>query len=207
MATLLIEPSTPRLVLRQWHNDDRAPFAALNADPVVMEHFPALLTREQSDAMVDRCVAQLHRDGFGLWAVDIKASGEFIGFVGLAVPTWESAFTPCTEVGWRLARSAWGHSYATEAANASLATAFGRLGLDELVSFTTTHNLRSQQVMERIGMKRDPAEDFDHPRVSDGPHRRHVLYRLSKGDWERARANDQLPAPSLGLAVGQPHRP
>lgn len=188
MATLLIEPSTPRLVLRQWHKGDRAPLAALNADPLVMEHFPALLTRDQSDAMADRCVRQLQRDGFGLWAVEIRASREFIGFVGLAMPTWESAFTPCTEIGWRLARSAWGHGYATEAANASLATAFGRLGLDEVVSFTTTHNLRSQRVMERIGMKRDPAEDFDHPRVADGPHRRHVLYRLSRGDWDRARA-------------------
>ena len=188
MATLLIEPSTSRLVLRQWHNDDRVPFAALNADPLVMEHFPALLTREQSDAMVDRCVAQLQREGFGLWAVEITVSGEFIGFVGLAVPTWESAFTPCIEVGWRLARSAWGRGYATEAANASLATAFGRLGRDEVVSFTTTRNLRSRQVMERIGMKRDPTEDFDHPRVAGGPHRRHVLYRLSRGDWDRARA-------------------
>jgi ribosomal-protein-alanine N-acetyltransferase len=185
---MLIEPPTPRLVLRQWHNGDRAPFAALNADPLVMEHFPASLTRDQSDAMADRCARQLQRDGYGLWAVEIRASGEFIGFVGLAVPAWESAFTPCTEVGWRLARSAWGHGYATEAANASVATAFGRLGLDEVVSFTTTRNQRSQRVMERIGMQRDPAEDFDHPRVADGPHRRHVLYRLSRDDWDRARA-------------------
>lgn len=127
MATL-IEPSTSRLLLRQWRESDRVPFAALNADQLVMEHFPVLLTSDQSDAMVDRCVEQLERDGYGLWAVEVSASGEFIGFVGLAVPTWEAAFTPCTEVGWRLARSAWGHGYAIEAANEALATAFGAVG-------------------------------------------------------------------------------
>lgn len=183
MATLLIEPSTSRLSLRQWREDDRGSFAALNADPVVMQHFPALLTRDQSDALADRCTERLRRDGFGLWAVEIRDSGQFIGFVGLAVPGWEAEFTPCTEIGWRLARSAWGHGYATEAANAALATAFGPARLDEVVSFTTTGNSRSRRVMQRLGMARDPAEDFDHPRISDGPLRRHVLYRLKGADW------------------------
>jgi len=185
MATPLIEPSTSRLVLRQWRESDRDPFATLNADPLVMEHFPVLLTHDQSDTMMDRCIVHLECDGYGLWAVEVRTSGEFIGFVGLAVPTWEAAFTPCTEIGWRLARSAWGYGYATEAANAALAMAFGVIGLDEVVSFTTTRNLRSQRVMQRIGMTRDPSEDFDHPLVADGPLRRHVLYRISRADWER----------------------
>jgi RimJ/RimL family protein N-acetyltransferase len=182
MAVHLVEPRTSRLVLRQWRQRDRAPFAALNADPSVMEYFPGPLDRGQSDALVDRCVERLRRDGYGLWAVEIRTSGEFIGFVGLAVPSWEAAFTPCTEIGWRLARSAWGHGYATEAARAALTTAFGPAGLDEVVSFTTTGNLRSQKVMQRLGMRRDPSEDFDHPQVTDGPFRRHVLYRLKSTD-------------------------
>jgi len=185
VVTRVIEPCTARLRLRQWRDDDRTPFAALNADPLVMHHFPDLLTRDQSDAMVDRCVAALERDGYGLWAVEVSASGEFIGFVGLAVPTWHASFAPRTEIGWRLTSSAWGHGYATEAAHAALATAFGLVGLDEVVSFTTIGNLPSQNVMQRIGMTRDPSEDFDHPRVADGPLRRHALYRISRADWQR----------------------
>jgi RimJ/RimL family protein N-acetyltransferase len=185
VATPLIEPSTSRLVLRQWEERDRAPFAELNADPLVMEHFPTVLTQDQSDRLMDRCAEKLQCDGHGLWAVEVRASGHFIGFVGLSAPAWEAQFTPCTEIGWRLARSGWGQGYATEAANAVLATAFGPLRLDEMVSFTTTDNLRSRQVMQRVGMMRDASEDFDHPRVPDGPLRRHVLYRLSRADWER----------------------
>ena len=158
MATQSIEPCTSRLVLRQWRQSDRAPFAALNADPCVMEHFPALLTRDESDAMVDRCVERIQGDGYSLWAVEVKTSGKFIGFVGLAVPTWEAAFTACTEIGWRLARSAWGQGYATEAANATLSKAFRAVGLDDVVSFTTTRNLRSQHVMQRIAMTPDPLD-------------------------------------------------
>jgi len=174
-----------------------------------MEHFPAPLTLEQSDTMVDRCVYRLQRDGYGLWALENRGSGEFIGFVGLAMPGWESAFTPCTEIGWRLARSAWGKGYAAEAAHASLAMAFGPLGLHEVVSFTSTHNHRSRRLMERLGMTRDPAEDFDHPQVTHGPQRRHVLYRLSRADWEARddnlstdpRFDHELTAPTLGLTT------
>lgn len=192
MATPLIEPSTPRLVLRQWEERDRAPFAALNADPLVMEHFPAVLTQDESDTLMNRCIEKLQSDGYGRWAVEVKTSGQFIGFVGLEMPTWEARFTPCTEIGWRLARSGWGHGYATEAANGVLARAFGALRLDEAVSFTTSGNARSRQVMQRIGMMRDASGDFDHPCVQDGPLRRHVLYRLGRADWEQ-----RLPNPSL----------
>lgn len=133
-----------------------------------------------------------------MWAVQIRTSGEFIGFVALAVPSWEAASTPCTEIGWRPARPARGHGYATEAANAALATAFGQLGPDELVSFTTTGNVRSQQVMARIGLTRDASEDFDHPLVADGPLRRHVLHRLRRADWQMRRP---LPPQPAGLAA------
>lgn len=200
----MIEPSTSRLVLRRWCEQDRAPFAALNADPLVMEHFPDLLTRDQSDEMMDRCVEQIRCDGYGLWAVEVRTSGEFIGFVGLANPSWDASFTPCTEVGWRLARSAWGYGYATEAAKAALATAFGPVGLDEVVSFTTIRNLRSQKVMKRIGMTRDPSADFDHPGVAAGPLRRHVLYRISRTSWKRREPRPVTPAPRLGLDVMTP---
>jgi RimJ/RimL family protein N-acetyltransferase len=164
---------TERLVLRQWRDEDRAPFAALNADPVVMEHFPSTMTREQSDAFVDFNIRTIRERGWGLWAVD--ADGTFIGFVGLNEPR----FMPGVEVGWRLARAAWGHGYATEAARAAVAFARDDLRLDEVVSFTATTNLRSQRVMQRLGMTHDPADDFDHPRVEDARLRRHVLYRLA----------------------------
>ena len=180
MAPLVpIERVTARLILRQWRDSDREPLAALNADPVVMEHFPAPLTRAESDAMVDLHTAGIDADGYGHWAVEVRDAGEFIGFVGLAQPSFEAAFTPCTEIGWRLARSAWGRGYATEAARAALDVAFGRVGLDEVLSWTFEGNLASRAVMERLGMTRDPADDFDHPRLPEGDRlRRHVLYRI-----------------------------
>jgi len=174
---------TRRLLLRGWRAGDLAPFAALNADPEVMRHFPAALTRAQSDALAGRLQERLARDGFGFWAVEVvvpdgPASG-FIGFVGLNRPTFTAAFTPCIEIGWRLARPAWGAGYASEAARAALSFAFRELALAEVVSFTATGNLRSRAVMERLGMTRDPAEDFDHPDLPPGqPLSRHVLYRL-----------------------------
>jgi len=169
---------TGRLVLRAWRDDDLAPFAALNADPEVMEHFPSTLTAEQSDQLVARIAAGFAQHGFGLWAVEATGTSPFIGFVGLAVPGFEAAFTPCVEIGWRLARGAWGHGYASEGARAVLRFAFEDRGLDEIVSFTAATNVRSQSVMHRIGMTHDPADDFDHPRIPAGERlRRHVLYR------------------------------
>jgi RimJ/RimL family protein N-acetyltransferase len=179
---------TERLLLRTWRRTDLAPFAALNRDPAVMEHFPSMRTRAESDALVRSFRRLWREDGHGPWAVERLEDGAFIGFVGLVTPRFEAHFTPAVEVGWRLAHSAWGHGYATEAGRAALAFGFERLQLDEIVSFTAPANARSRAVMERLGMTHDPADDFDHPRVPAGsPLRRHVLYRLRRADWERAR--------------------
>lgn len=177
----MTEFCTPRLQLRHWRDEDREPFAAMGADAEVMEHFPAALTRAESDAFVDRAGAQLEERGWGLWAVEELATGRFLGFTGLNVPGFEASFLPATEIGWRFRRDAWGRGLATEAARGALTVAFDDLELDELVSFTATTNTRSAAVMTRIGMTRDPAEDFDHPNVEEGsPLRRHVLYRLRR---------------------------
>lgn len=174
------ELRTERLVLRRaWTADDRDRFAALNADPEVMRHFPATLTREQSDDFVDRIEACFSERGYGLWAVDAPDLG-FIGFVGLWAATFDAPFTPAVEVGWRLARASWGHGYAPEAARAALADGFARLRPHEIVSFTWEGNTASRRVMEKIGLTRDPADDFDHPNLAAGHRlRRHVLYRVS----------------------------
>jgi len=175
------ELGTPRLRLRRWRETDREPFAALNADPLVMEHFPRPLTRDESDGLIEQIELGFDRCGFGLWAVQVRASGEFVGFTGLAAPSFEAHFTPAVEVGWRLARSAWGNGYATEAARAALDFGFDRHGLEEVVSMTAVGNARSRAVMERLGMSRDPADDFDHPRIAPGdPLRPHVLYRIAR---------------------------
>lgn len=166
---------TERLLLRPWRATDRDPFAALNADPTVMEFFPSTLTRADSDALADRAAATLDDQGWGLWAVEVKGGPDFIGFTGLAVPTFETDFTPCVEVGWRLAASQWGRGYAPEAARAAVHRGFHTLGLDEIVSFTSVVNHRSQRVMEKIGMTR--AGEFDHPALLHHPLTRHVLYR------------------------------
>jgi RimJ/RimL family protein N-acetyltransferase len=176
-----VELRTLRLLLRGWRPDDREAFAALNADPVTMEHFESPLTREESDAFVDRIEADLAELGWGLWAVEVEGAADFIGFVGLHPVRFDAHFTPAVEVGWRLDRAHWGHGYATEAARAAVAFGFGELGLHEIVSFTVPANRRSRAVMERLGMRRDPADDFDHPRVAAGhPLRRHVLYRRGR---------------------------
>ena len=171
--------TTPRLNLRLWRPSDLAPFAAINADQRVMEFYPDPLTREESDAVADRIQGGFTRHGFGLWALAIPGVAEFAGFVGLSVPRFEAEFTPCVEIGWRLAADFWGHGYATEAARAVLAYGFGTLGLNEIVSFTASQNVRSRAVMERIGMQRCPELDFEHPVLSKG-HRlsRHVFYRI-----------------------------
>jgi ribosomal-protein-alanine N-acetyltransferase len=174
------ELRTERLLLRRWREADRAPFAALNADPEVMAHFPEPLARAASDQMVDRIEAVFDRDGFGLWAVEVVATGRFIGFTGMNEVGFTAHFTPAVEVGWRLARAAWGHGYATEAARAALRFGFDTVGLAGVVSFTSTTNTRSQAVMRRLGMTHDPADDFDHPRIPERHRlRRHVLYRLT----------------------------
>lgn len=170
---------TERLLLRRWRDGDLEPFAALNADPEVMEHFPAPLTRAESDALVARTEAAFDEVGYGLWAVEVKAWGAFVGFTGLVRQTFPAHFTPAVEVGWRLARSAWGHGYATEAATAALGYGFDVVGLDEIVSMTAAINVRSQRVMQRIGMSRDEGDDFVHPNLpADSPLQPHVLYRL-----------------------------
>ena len=182
---------TSRLVLRPWRPEDRAPFAALNADPEVMRHFPAVLTRAESDAAADRFEEQLARQGFGIWAVEIPGVTPFAGSVGLWRPSFDAPFTPCVEIGWRLARAWWGHGYATEAARAVAAFAFKTLQLPEIVSFTVPANAASRRVMEKLGMTRDPAEDFDHPNLPVGHAlRRHVLYRLRRPLQLAARAVD-----------------
>jgi RimJ/RimL family protein N-acetyltransferase len=178
--TGLDELKTARLLLRRWREADQVPFAVLNADPMVMEYLPGKLTRPESDGLIARIEAGFEDHGYGLWALEVRATGEFVGFTGLAVPSFDAHFTPAVEVGWRLARSAWGNGYATEAGLASIAFGFRDAGLEEIVSLTSAANLRSRAVMTRIGMTRDPADDFDHPGLPEtDPLRPHVLYRIS----------------------------
>jgi RimJ/RimL family protein N-acetyltransferase len=175
------ELRTDRLRLRRWRAADGAPFAALNADPRVTAYLPGALSREESDALVARIEAHFDRYGFGLWAVEIRDGASFAGFLGLSVPCLEAHFTPCVEIGWRLAAEHWGRGYATEGARAVLALGFDVLGLEQIVSFTVPGNARSRRVMERIGMTCMPADDFDHPLLPDGhAFRRHVLYRIAR---------------------------
>jgi RimJ/RimL family protein N-acetyltransferase len=182
---------TERLLLRDWSDADAAPFAALNADPRVMEFFQAALSREGSDALMAWIRAAMAKDGYGHYATEEKSSGAFIGFIGLAPVDFEAHFTPAIEVGWRLARTAWGSGYATEGARAVIAEAFGRPGLTDIVSLTAEWNRPSRRVMEKIGMTHDPADDFDHPELPVGHKlRRHVLYRLTRRDWLNRRAAD-----------------
>ncbi len=177
---------THRLVLRQWRQTDRDRFAKMNADPKVMEFFPSTLTRQESDVVFDRIQQHFQEHGFGMWAVEIPQEAVFIGFIGLAVPRFNAHFTPCVEIGWRLASEYWGHGYATEGAAAVLNYGFQELGLQEIVSFTSKINHRSQLVMERIGMKHCETEDFDHPALpTSHPLARHVLCRKSASRGQR----------------------
>ena len=174
--------ATARLLMREWRDSDRQPYAALNADPEVMRHFPSTLTAEQSSEMIDRMRASWAERGFGLWAVERNDTAELIGFVGLSAPVWQSAFTPCIEVGWRLARRHWGNGFAPEAATAALEWGFANVDLpnDEIVSFTPVANANSRRVMEKIGMVHDAERDFDHPLLPEWPARHHVLYRIDR---------------------------
>lgn len=187
VAPEIIEFETPRLRLRRWRDADRAPFAALNADPVVMEYFPSMLDRDASDAMIDRFEAAFAERGWSNWATEVIATGEFIGFVGFSIPRLAFSFSPCVEIGWRLARAHWGKGYATEGARGALRAGFERVGLDEILSWTSVVNRRSRAVMERIGMH-DTHEDFEHPGIAAGhPLRPHVLYRVRCEEWRRAK--------------------
>lgn len=179
---------TPRLILRPWRDEDDDAFAAMFADPEVMEFLMPVQDRAEIDAIIGRVRGHFDRHGFGWWAAEVPGVAPFIGFIGLWHIPFEAHFTPAVEVGWRLTRAHWGKGYATEGARAALEAGFTQLGFDEIVSLTVPANTRSRRVMERIGMTRDPADDFDHPRLAvDNPMRRHVLYRLSRSDWEKAR--------------------
>jgi RimJ/RimL family protein N-acetyltransferase len=182
------------LILRSWRDEDREPFAAMNADPYVMEFFPSALSRQRSDEMLDGIRSNFVEYGFGLWAVEVPGVAPFAGFIGLAVPSFVAHFTPCVEIGWRLAREYWGRGYAVEGARMALAFGFDKLGMRRVVSFTVTANARSIRVMEKLGMQHVPADDFDHPKLPEGhPLRRHVLYRMSREGWAaQKRALDPL---------------
>jgi RimJ/RimL family protein N-acetyltransferase len=171
--------TTGRLVLRRWRESDRGTFARINADPMLMQFFPRSVSSEESNSMVDRIKKHFRQRGFGLCAVELRRTGEFVGFIGLSVPAFDAALTPCVEVGWRLAAEHWGQGLATEGAREILRFGFQILQLEEVVSFTVPANTRSRRVMEKLGMTHDSTEDFDHPLLPVGhPLRRHVLYRL-----------------------------
>jgi RimJ/RimL family protein N-acetyltransferase len=183
--------TTPRLRLRPWRDEDLDAYAALNADPRVREFFPGTMTREESAASMQHIRDHFARHGFGLWAAEVSnvaGSAPFIGFIGLAIPTFDAPFMPCVEVGYRLAFDHWGKGYATEGARAALAFGFESLGLKEIVAMTTEANERSRRVMTKLGMRRNPDDDFDHPNIETGHVlRRHVLYRISAETWSNRR--------------------
>lgn len=178
---------TERLLLRRWLPEDRQPFAELNADPEVRRYLQGPIDRQASDAFAEAIEAQWDEHGWGLWAVELPGLAPFIGYVGL----WPAGYLPAgpaVEVGWRLARAHWGRGYATEAARQALRLGFEDIGLDEIVSFTVPQNARSIGVMERIGLRRDAAGDFDHPRVDRAAFPelvRHLMYRLRREEWRR----------------------
>lgn len=202
-----VELVTPRLRLRQWRPDDLTACARMVADPEVMKFFPAPLSRTESDELAARCRSLIEERGWGFWAAELREAATFIGFVGLHIPSADLPFSPCVEVGWRLAREHWSRGYATEAATAALEFGFTTLGLGQIVSFTTLGNVRSQAVMHRLGMRRDP-EPFEHPALPVGhPLRAHCLYRLDRNVWlDRARPQaDAATSRSLPRNQGQPN--
>jgi RimJ/RimL family protein N-acetyltransferase len=183
METEMAKLETERLILRNWIDEDHAPFAALNADPDVMEFFPSTLTKDQSNSMVDRVRGLIDEKGYGFWACEEKLSGQFIGFVGLNNPEYELPFNPCLEIGWRLAKPYWGKGYASEAAKTALQYAFQTLDAAEVVSFTAVINERSSAVMKRLGFL-NSNENFKHSALADGhPLQEHVLYKMQRSDF------------------------
>ena len=184
--TKITELDTERLRLRQWQAEDYPPFALINADPDVMAFYPACLTVAESDSLAQKIEALLKQKGWGFWAVELKNEGNFIGFVGLHEPQYELPFKPCIEIGWRLAKNYWGRGYATEAAQAALKFAFEKLRLDEVVSFTSLNNRRSEAVMQRLHMV-NTGNNFEHPSIAVGhPLREHLLYKITKAQWKAA---------------------
>ena len=170
---------TERLILRRWQDSDREPFAEMNADPRVMEFFPDCLTREESDQLIENIESHFDNRGFGLFATELKAESKLVGFIGLHVASFQAHFTPCVEIGWRIAASYWGKGLATEGSREVIRYAFEWLRLENLVSFTVPENVPSRRLMEKLGMTHNPVDDFDHPRLPPGHRlRRHVLYRL-----------------------------
>ncbi len=199
-----MEIRTDRLLLRRWRESDRDRFAEMNADPDVMRHMIDHLSRDESDALIDRVEEAFNIWGFGLWAVEVPGESDFIGFTGLWPTGFQAPFTPAIEIGWRLNRNSWGKGYATEAALAALAFGFERAELEQIVSFTIPANVRSIAVMERLGMTHDPHDDFDHPGVPSGsPLKRHVLYRIDSEQWGRhGSRSDPQRAPRAGPISG-----
>ena len=180
--------ATKRLRLREWRDGDLAPFAALNADPRVMEYFPRTLTREESDALFERLREGARLHGFGPWAVEVPGVAPFVGMIGLMVPKLGAAFEPAIEVLWRLAADHWGQGFAPEGAAAALDWGFEHLCVAEIIAYTAAGNDKSRRVMEKLGMRHAAGEDFEHPRVPEGSKlRRHVLYRLGKDAWTKKR--------------------
>lgn len=172
---------TPRLVLREWRDSDVEAWVRMNADPRVTEFLGRTYSRERSEATARDIRAALDRYGYGWWAVEIRGGASFAGVIALQPVPFEAAFTPANEIGWRFSAEHWGCGYATEGARAALEFGFDELGWNEIVAFTAASNVRSQRVMERLGMTRDPVDDFDHPRIEAAhPLRRHVLYRIGK---------------------------
>jgi len=179
-----MELETERILLRQWQCDDLAVFAEINSDDKAMMHFPALLTRAESDNLALRLMEEISTSGWGMWAAELKRTKEYIGFVGLSTPLTEFPFSPCVEIGWRLHPRYWGNGYATEASEKSLEFAFQNIALTEVIAMTTVSNLRSVAVMKRLGLN-NTCQNFMHPKISpENPLAEHLLYRITKKEWE-----------------------
>jgi len=184
-----MELRTRRLLLRQWKDSDYDAWATMNADEQVRKYFPKVLTRAEADGEADRIRANIAQRGWGMWELEVPGVHPFAGFVGLSVPAIDVAWMPAVEVGWRLARDAWGNGYATEGAQAALHFAFDELALDEVVAMSVVPNTPSHRVMDRIGMIRDDSADFDHPRVpQDWALKRHILHRIPRSTWAKKSA-------------------